>query len=85
MGEATYQRGAKFDGSMRPQVEIIMRSKPDAVLSIGSYAACAAFIRDARDMGLDVPIANVSFVGSTWLLGLLNTAGLASGGTTLRT
>ncbi|WP_316897718.1 ABC transporter substrate-binding protein [Pseudodesulfovibrio indicus] len=79
VGEATYQRGAKFDGSMRPQVEIIMRSKPDAVLSIGSYAACAAFIRDARDMGLDVPIANVSFVGSTWLLGLLNTAGLASG------
>lgn len=79
VGEATYRRGAKFQESMRSQVEILMRSKPDAVLSIGSYAACAAFIRDARDVGFDVPIANVSFVGSAWLLGLLNTTGLSAG------
>jgi len=75
VGEATYRRGARFDESMERQVEILMRANPDAVLSIGSYAACAAFIRDARDMGLDVPIANVSFVGSENLLALLEAAG----------
>ncbi len=70
-GEATYRRGARFGDSMLRQVRIIKRSRPDAVISIGSYAAGAAFIRDARDMGLDVPIANLSFVGSENLLALL--------------
>jgi hypothetical protein len=42
---------------------------------VGAYAACAAFIRDARDAGWDVPIANVSFVGSESLLGLLTSCG----------
>lgn len=78
-GEATYRRGASFEDSMRRQVDILMRSRPDAVISVGSYAACAAFIRDARDMGLDVPIANVSFVGSENLLVLLEKAEAESG------
>ncbi|WP_281763198.1 ABC transporter substrate-binding protein [Pseudodesulfovibrio nedwellii] len=78
-GEATYRRGARFEDSMKRQVDILLRSKPDVVLSIGSYAACAAFIRDARDMGLDVPIANVSFVGSENLLVLLEKVGAKSG------
>lgn len=75
VGEATYRRGASFDLSMREQVRIIQRARPEVVLSIGSYAACAAFIRDARDMGLDIPIANVSFVGSENMLELLELAG----------
>lgn len=79
IGEACYRRGAGFDDSMREQVKILQRSKPDVVISIGSYAACAAFIRDARDMGLTVPIANVSFVGSENLLGLLERAGESAG------
>ena len=70
-GEATYSRGAKFTGSMRKQVEILQGSSPDAVICIGSYAACAAFARDAVDLGLEVPIANLSFVGSENLLKLL--------------
>lgn len=78
-GEATYRRGARFDESMSRQVDILMRANPDAVLSIGSYAACAALIRDARDRGLDVPIANVSFVGSEKLLSLLLEAGRERG------
>jgi hypothetical protein len=41
------------------------------VICIGSYAACAAFARDAVDLGLRVPIANLSFVGSENLLQLL--------------
>lgn len=78
-GEATYRRGTSFNESMQEQVRIIRRSEPDVVLSIGSYAACAAFIRDARDMGLDVPITNVSFVGSENMLELLQQAGKETG------
>ena len=70
-GEATYSRGEKFTGSMRKQVEILQGVSPDAVICIGAYAACAAFARDAVDLGLNVPIANLSFVGSENLLKLL--------------
>ena len=70
-GEATYRRGSKFTGVMREQVEILKASRPEAVVCIGSYAACAAFVRDAVDLGLRVPIANLSFVGSENLLKLL--------------
>ena len=71
VGEATYQRGTKFTATMRRQVDILKASQPDAVICIGSYAACAAFARDAVDLGLRVPIANLSFVGSENLLKLL--------------
>ncbi len=71
-GEATYRRGQRFTGSMRRQVEILQGVSPDAVICIGSYAACAAFARDAVDLGLRVPIANLSFVGSENLLHLLS-------------
>ncbi len=71
VGEATYRRGQRFTGSMRRQVEILQAASPDAVICIGSYAACAAFARDAVDLGLRVPMANLSFVGSENLLQLL--------------
>ena len=81
--EATYRRGARFEQSMREQVDILRGTDadkaPDAVVCVGAYAACAAFVRDARDAGWDVPIANVSFVGSEILLNLLKKAGEASG------
>ena len=63
-GEATYTRGTPFGASMRRQVEILQAGSPDAVICIGAYAACAAFARDAVDLGLHVPVANLSFVGS---------------------
>ena len=71
VGEATYQRGARFSSSMRPQVEILQRANPDAIICIGAYGACAAFLRDAVNEGLEVPIANLSFVGSENLLQLI--------------
>lgn len=71
VGEATYTRGAQYSGSMRQQVEILGRAEPDAVICIGAYGACAAFLRDAIDLGLEVPIANLSFVGSENLLQLI--------------
>ena len=63
-GEATYTRGTPFGASMRRQVEILKAQSPDAVICIGAYAACAAFARDAVDLGLHIPVANLSFVGS---------------------
>ncbi len=73
-GEATYPRGTGFTASMRDQVEIIGSVDPDAVICVGAYAACAAFARDAADFGLNVPIANLSFVGSESMVDLLDGA-----------
>ncbi len=78
-GEATYRRGTTYTASMKQQVDVLRKTDPDAVISIGAYAACAAFIRDARDAGWDVPIANVSFVGSENLLSLLQETGETKG------
>jgi len=76
-GEATYRRGTKFSASFKPQVDILKATAPDAVVSIGSYAACAALIRDARDSGWQIPIANLSFVGSEAMAALLLESGAA--------
>ena len=78
-GEATYRRGTQFSASLKRQVEILKAEGPDAIVSIGSYAACAALIRDARDSGWKVPIANVSFVGSEAMAALLLRSGKAKG------
>jgi ABC-type branched-subunit amino acid transport system substrate-binding protein len=77
--EATYRRGTAFSASMREQVAILRSVNPDAVISVGTYAASAAFIRDARDENWNVPIANLSFVGSESLLSLLSELGEATG------
>jgi ABC-type branched-subunit amino acid transport system substrate-binding protein len=79
VGEATYERGARYRDSMKEQVDILRKTDADAVICVGAYAASAAFIRDARDAGWDVPIANISFVGSENLLGLLQEAGKTGG------
>ena len=71
VGEATYRRGQKFTSIMRRQAEILKDAKAEAVICIGAYAACAAFLRDAVDSGLRVPIANLSFVGSENLLKMI--------------
>ena len=70
-GEATYHRGMKFTQSLGEQANILIQAGIDVIISVGSYEACAAFIRDVRDAGFDGPIANVSFVGSESLLDLL--------------
>ncbi len=79
VAEATYRRGTSYSESLKEQVDILKKANPDAVISIGAYAACAAFIRDARDAGWEVPIANVSFVGSENLLNLLLQTGKETG------
>ena len=79
VAEATYRRGTQFDASMQAQVDALRTAKPDVIVSIGAYAACAAFIRDAVNAGFTVPIANVSFVGSESMLELLKAESSKSG------
>jgi branched-chain amino acid transport system substrate-binding protein len=79
VGEATYRRGATYAQSFREQVDILRHSNPDVVVVIGAYAASAAFIRDAREANWDVPIANLSFVGSVQMLQLLRESSQAQG------
>ena len=69
--EATYRRGSAFTLDFNPHVRILREALVDGVICIGTYAPCAGFIRDARQSGWEVPIANLSFVGSESLLGLL--------------
>lgn len=71
VAEATYRRGAEYSQSFTQQVEVLKKASPDAVISIGAYAVSAAFIRDARNAGLNIPIANLSFVGSESMSDLL--------------
>ncbi|SDB02149.1 amino acid/amide ABC transporter substrate-binding protein, HAAT family (TC 3.A.1.4.-) [Desulfonatronum thiosulfatophilum] len=69
--EATFRRGFQFEQSMEEQVDILRKANPEVVISIATYGAAAAFIRDARDQGWDVPVTNVSFVSSESMLDLL--------------
>jgi ABC-type branched-subunit amino acid transport system substrate-binding protein len=71
VAEATYRRGAEYSQSFTEQVEVIRKASADAVIAIGAYAVSAAFIRDARNAGLNIPIANLSFVGSENMSDLL--------------
>jgi ABC-type branched-subunit amino acid transport system substrate-binding protein len=75
VAEATYRRGTTFSESFDEQVAILREANPDAVISVATYEAAAGFIRDARDAGWDVPIANVSGVDGDNLLRLLVEAG----------
>ena len=45
-------------------VQEIVSAKPDAVVQIGAYKSCAAFIRGARAAGYGGQYFNVSFVGT---------------------
>lgn len=79
VAEATYPRGLDYTETLKPQVDILRQKDPEVIISIGAYAACAAFIRDARDAGWHVPIANISFVGSESMLRLLQQSSEATG------
>ncbi len=70
-GEANYERGTLFSADLSPQVGALEEGKVDAVICVGSYQACGAFIRDLRKSGFTGPVANISFVGSEALLDLL--------------
>jgi branched-chain amino acid transport system substrate-binding protein len=45
-------------------VQAIVPQQPDAIVQIGAYKGCAAFIREARKAGFGGTFYNVSFVGT---------------------
>lgn len=53
----------------------ILKAEPEAVVQIGAYKSCAAFIKQARGKGYGGQFFNVSFVGSTALAEELGDAG----------
>jgi ABC-type branched-subunit amino acid transport system substrate-binding protein len=73
-GEATYRRGSPFDQSYDRQVAIMQRLQPDAIVCVGTYPACAGFVRDMRDRDVNCPVATISFVGVGPMLKLLSAA-----------
>ncbi len=73
--EAAYKRGSTYEREYYKEVHLIQAGNPDAVIIVGAYAASAGFVRDARDLGLDVPIASVSFSDADSILELLMDAG----------
>jgi branched-chain amino acid transport system substrate-binding protein len=77
--EATYPRGARFETDMTPAVKLLQQAQVDVVLCTGAYQGCGAFVRSARDLGWQIPISNVSFVGCDAMLHLLAEHGRATG------
>lgn len=49
-------------------VTAILAKKPECIVQIGAYKACAEFIREARSAGFTGMFYNVSFVGTKALL-----------------
>jgi branched-chain amino acid transport system substrate-binding protein len=68
VGIVSYRRNQPFEADLTAQVNILREARADAVIAVGVYGPCGAFVRDARMAGWDVPIANVSFVGAEVLL-----------------
>lgn len=61
VAEATVERNSV---DVAQPVKTLVAAAPDAVVQIGSYKACAAFIREARKSGYGGTFYNVSFVGT---------------------
>jgi branched-chain amino acid transport system substrate-binding protein len=49
-------------------VKDILAARPEAIVQIGAYKACAAFVRQARRQGFVGSFYNVSFVGTQALM-----------------
>lgn len=50
--------------NVKKAVDDISKSKPQAVVMIGAYKGCAAFVKEMKKAGSDPTFWNVSFVGS---------------------
>lgn len=82
---ALHRRGLDLvaDGTyVRNSVEVeagldqILRAKPEAVILVGAYKACAEFIKKAKKRGLgNAVFCNVSFVGTEPLIKFLDSDG----------
>ena len=72
VGEGTYKRNTT---AVKSSLLQIRKSDPEAVVMIGAYEPCAAFINLAKKIGLKTVFVNISFVGSKALAESLGSAG----------
>lgn len=72
VARGSYTRGTK---DIEEGLETIMESQAEAVIMIGTYDACAKFIKSARSMEFSPVFHNVSFVGSEELARILGEDG----------
>ena len=68
VSNVTYPRNQDLETPMTVQVKLLRAAGAEAVIAVGVYGPCAAFVRDARLSGWNIPIANVSFVSQTVML-----------------
>ena len=71
-GEGTYERNTV---AIKMALLSIRGAKPQAVVMIGAYKPCAAFIKLAGRIGFDPMFVSVSFVGSDALANEVGSAG----------
>jgi branched-chain amino acid transport system substrate-binding protein len=64
VAESTYERNTKAVGAA---MRTLKRAEPEAVVMVGTYAACAEFIRLAHQSGFNPVFVNNSFVGANAL------------------
>jgi ABC-type branched-subunit amino acid transport system substrate-binding protein len=62
--ESTFERNTKAVGSA---MRTLKRAEPEAVVMVGTYGACAEFIKLARKSGFNPIFVNISFVGANAL------------------
>jgi branched-chain amino acid transport system substrate-binding protein len=72
VAKATVERNSS---DVAQAVKVLVASAPDAIVQIGAYKACAAFIREARKAGYGGTFHNVSFVGTQALIDELGSEG----------
>ena len=68
---ATHEKDMKYDEPMTTQVTMLKAAQCDCVILGTTYAQGAAFVRDARTAGWDVPVASNSVTVDTMLRMLL--------------
>jgi ABC-type branched-subunit amino acid transport system substrate-binding protein len=61
IAQATVERNSL---AVETAVKALVAAQPDAIVQIGAYKACAAFIRQSRKAGFGGTFFNVSFVGT---------------------
>jgi len=71
VAEAKYPAGQVYQKTLDAELGTLKGAGAEAIIAVGAYQPCAALVRDARKSGWNVPIANVSFVGSDQMLSLL--------------
>ncbi|OVE80794.1 hypothetical protein BVY04_04930 [bacterium M21] len=72
-GTGTYERNTV---AVKKGLLQLRRAKPDAVIMVGAYKPCAAFIKSAKKVGMkDTVYCNISFVGTEALRTELGPAG----------